>query len=44
MAQGYKARKDESIAMRVKKPRTKKVLSKTAVHSSRLTAIIKSNL
>ena len=33
MAQGYKARKDESIAMRVKKPRTKKQLKASADES-----------
>mgnify|MGYP004456103457 len=33
MAQGYKDRKDESIAMRVKKPRTKKQLKASADES-----------
>jgi len=33
MAQGYKARKDESIAERVKKPRTKKQLHASADES-----------
>jgi|TARA_B100001964_G_scaffold36022_1_gene38658 hypothetical protein len=33
MAQGYGARKDESIAMRVKKPRTKKQLKASADES-----------
>ena len=33
MAQGYKDRKDESIAMRVKKPRTKKQLKGSADES-----------
>ncbi len=33
MAQGYKARKDESIAMRVKKPRTKEQLKASADES-----------
>ena len=33
MAQGYKARKDESIAERIKKPRTKKQLKASADES-----------